>query len=65
MIAMRGWIAVAGFVVGAAGATLEIPWLIWAAIGLLSVALLLRLIAAYRNRLTASAPDSLSAAEDE
>ena len=65
MIALRRYIAVAGFLLGGAGAALERPLLVWAAIGLLSAALLLRLFAAARDRQAASPSDTLSAPEDE
>jgi len=64
MIAVRRYIAIAGFLVGAAGAALEEPLMVWVAIGLLGVALLFRLIAGFRKRRSASPSDTLSA-DDE
>ncbi len=65
MIALRRYIAVAGFLLGGAGAALDQPLLVWAAIGLLCAALLLRLFAAARDRRAPSPSDTLSAPEDE
>ncbi|MGH7628551.1 MAG: hypothetical protein ACREOF_04040 [Gemmatimonadales bacterium] len=50
--------------IGGAGVALERPILVWAAIVLLGLSLLLRLVAAFRDRRAASASDSLSAPED-
>jgi 1,4-dihydroxy-2-naphthoate octaprenyltransferase len=64
MIAVRRYIAIAGFLVGAAGAALEEPFMVWVAIGLLAAALLLRLIAGFRNR-RSSSPSNSPSADDE
>ena len=63
MIIVRRYIAIAGFLVGAAGAALEEPLVVWVAIGLLGVALLLRLIAGFGKRRSASPRDGMSADE--
>ncbi len=55
----------AGFVIGAAGAALDRPVVVWAAIALLSLSLILRLVAGFRARRAASGSDSVSATEDE
>jgi hypothetical protein len=65
MITLRRSIALAGFLVGGVGAALEQPLMVWAAIGLLSVALLLRLIAGFRARRAASPSDGVSKPVDE
>jgi hypothetical protein len=65
MINLRRSIALAGFLAGGAGAALEQPLMVWAAIALLSVALVLRLIAEFRLRRAASPSDSVSRPVDE
>ena len=65
MINLRRSIALAGFLVGGAGAALEHPLMVWAAIALLSVALVLRLIAEFRRRRAATPSDSVSQPVDE
>jgi hypothetical protein len=57
--------ALTGFLIGGVGAVLERPGVVWAAILLLSLSLVLRLVAAFRARRAASASDSVSAPEDE
>jgi len=65
MINLRRSIALAGFLVGGTGAALEQLLMVWAAIALLSVALVLRLIAEFRKRRAASPSDSVSQPVDE
>jgi hypothetical protein len=65
MIGLRRYIALAGFLLGGIGAAVEQPALVWAAIGLLSAALLLRLLAASSERRAGPLSDTLSTSEDE
>ena len=65
MIAVGHGIALAGFLVGGAGALLNHRVLVWIAIALLGVALTLRVVQGFRERRTPSPPDSVSAARDE
>ena len=60
----RRYLALAGFLIGGVGAVLERPGVVWAAILLLTLSLVLRLVAALRDRRAASASDSVSAPED-
>jgi hypothetical protein len=64
LIAVRHGIALAGFLVGAAGTLLDHRGLVWIAIGLLGVALLLRVIKGFRER-RPSPPDSVSPSRDD
>jgi hypothetical protein len=65
LIALRRYLGVTGFLVGGVGAALEQPIIVWAAILLLSASLVLRLVAAFRHRRSASRSDTLSASVDE
>ena len=65
MMGFRRHLALAGILLGAAGAALGQPLIVWLSIGLLSIALVLRLIAEFRKRRAASASDNVSADQDE
>jgi len=64
MMGLRRYVALAGFALGALGAAVERPLMVWAAIGLLGVVLLLRLIAGFRNPPPPSRSDTVSASDD-
>ena len=65
MMGIRQYLALAGIGLGVAGAALGQPLIVWLSIGLLSIALVLRLIAEFRKRRAASASDSVSADRDD
>ena len=44
LFAAKAWIGGAGLVVGLVGMALEIEWIVWAAVGCLAVAFLLRFV---------------------
>ena len=42
--ALKAWLAGVGLVVGLVGMALNLPWLVWGAVGLLAAAFILRFI---------------------
>jgi hypothetical protein len=62
---LRRALAVVGFLVGGVGAALDRPAVVWVAIVLLSGSLVLRLIAGFRERGSASRSDTVSGSRDE